>query len=230
MPVAIKGTGGGSVTLTSGAAATDTTLTLPNTTGTILQSGTAVTVAQGGTGAATLTANAVLIGNGTSAVTAVAPGTSGNVLTSNGTTWASTAPAAGSLTLLATLTTTSGTTQSATGLATTYTSLLIVVNQVTNSTAADALQVAISANNGSSYGSAIGLSSIQTPVNAICNIYMASQSITTGRTVGRIAPTSSSSTATTLSTPTSGPINAIQFSWVPGYTFNAGTIYIYGWN
>jgi hypothetical protein len=49
-------------------------------------------VAQGGTGLATLTANNVLLGNGTSAVQAVAPGTSGNVLTSNGTTWQSTAP------------------------------------------------------------------------------------------------------------------------------------------
>lgn len=46
-------------------------------------------VANGGTGAATHTANAVLIGNGTSAVTSVSPGTSGNVLTSNGTSWVS---------------------------------------------------------------------------------------------------------------------------------------------
>jgi hypothetical protein len=95
MPVSIKGSGGGSVTLDAGAAATDTTLTLPNTTGTLLQSGTAVTVAQGGTGAATLTSNAVLIGNGTSAVTAVAPSTNGNVLTSNGTAWTSAAPSFG---------------------------------------------------------------------------------------------------------------------------------------
>jgi hypothetical protein len=36
----------------------------------------------------------VVLGNGTSAVQTVAPGTSGNVLTSNGTTWQSTAPAA----------------------------------------------------------------------------------------------------------------------------------------
>jgi hypothetical protein len=52
-------------------------------------------VAQGGTGAASLTANNVVLGNGTSAVQVVAPGTNGNVLTSNGTTWQSTAPAAG---------------------------------------------------------------------------------------------------------------------------------------
>jgi hypothetical protein len=50
--------------------------------------------ANGGTGATTLTANNVILGNGTSAVQFVAPGTSGNVLTSNGTTWQSTTPAA----------------------------------------------------------------------------------------------------------------------------------------
>ena len=48
-------------------------------------------VANGGTGAAALTANNVLLGNGTSAVQFVAPGASGNVLTSNGTTWSSAA-------------------------------------------------------------------------------------------------------------------------------------------
>jgi trimeric autotransporter adhesin len=52
-------------------------------------------VANGGTGATTLTANNVILGNGTSAVQAVAPGTSGNVLTSDGTTWVSSAAAAG---------------------------------------------------------------------------------------------------------------------------------------
>ncbi len=52
-------------------------------------------VANGGTGATTLTANNVLLGNGTSAPLTVAPGTSGNVLTSNGTTWTSAAPTGG---------------------------------------------------------------------------------------------------------------------------------------
>jgi hypothetical protein len=50
-------------------------------------------VARGGTGATTLTANNVLLGNGTSAPLEVAPGTTGNVLTSNGTTWTSATPA-----------------------------------------------------------------------------------------------------------------------------------------
>jgi hypothetical protein len=45
MPVAIKGTGGGSVTLTASTASADTTLTLPNTTGTVVLS-TATAVGQ----------------------------------------------------------------------------------------------------------------------------------------------------------------------------------------
>ena len=53
---------------------------------------TPLTVAQGGTGAATLTANNVLLGNGTSALQVVAPSTAGNILTSNGTTWVSSTP------------------------------------------------------------------------------------------------------------------------------------------
>lgn len=59
--------------------------------GTITTAGT-LAVANGGTGATTLTANNVLLGNGTSAPLAVAPSTSGNLLTSNGSTWQSTAP------------------------------------------------------------------------------------------------------------------------------------------
>ena len=62
--------------------------------GTTVTASTAIGVASGGTGAATLTANNVLLGNGTSALQAVAPSTSGNVLVSDGTTWTSAAPAA----------------------------------------------------------------------------------------------------------------------------------------
>lgn len=57
-----------------------------------------IPVAYGGTGSATLTSNNVLLGNGTSALQAVAPGTNGNVLTSNGTTWVSSTPAAAGVT------------------------------------------------------------------------------------------------------------------------------------
>lgn len=55
----------------------------------------ALPVASGGTGRSTLTANNVVLGNGTSAVNLVAPGSNGNVLTSNGTTWVSSTPASG---------------------------------------------------------------------------------------------------------------------------------------
>lgn len=71
--------------------------------GTVLSSGqvdltTNVTstlpVGNGGTGTTSLTANNVILGNGASAVSFVAPGTSGNLLTSNGTTWTSAVRAA----------------------------------------------------------------------------------------------------------------------------------------
>jgi hypothetical protein len=64
---------------------------------TISSVSTAITPAQGGTGLVTIPANNVILGNGTSNVTVVAPGTSGNVLTSNGTTWSSSTISAASV-------------------------------------------------------------------------------------------------------------------------------------
>lgn len=58
------------------------------TNGAVTLAGT-LSVANGGTGLGTLTANNVILGNGTSTPQFVAPGTSGNFLTSNGTTWVS---------------------------------------------------------------------------------------------------------------------------------------------
>jgi hypothetical protein len=78
-------TGNTGLTGTLGVTGT-TTLTNLNATGTVGFTN-ALAVTSGGTSVATLPANNVLIGNGTSAVTGVAPGTSGNVLTSNGTSW-----------------------------------------------------------------------------------------------------------------------------------------------
>ena len=69
------------------------------TDGAVTVAGT-LTVANGGTGATSLTANNVILGNGTSAVQVVAPGTTGNVLTSDGTTWTSAAASATGVTSL----------------------------------------------------------------------------------------------------------------------------------
>jgi len=107
--VVISGDTSGSVTLQAPATAGSTVLTLPATSGTVVTtatstgiSGSAITtgtvgVSVGGTGANTLTANNVILGNGTSAVQFVAPGSTGNVLTSDGTTWTSAAASGGQL-------------------------------------------------------------------------------------------------------------------------------------
>lgn len=166
------------------------------------------------------------------AAVAVAPGTNGNVLTSTGSAWTSTAPAStASLTLLATLTTTSGTTQSATGLATTYNNLVIVAISVTNSTATNYLQIKGSVNNGSSYSSTannIGFYSTTASGSAgiATFIFGANQSTSIKPILTQYINGSDSF----ITTPSSGSINALQFSWASGYTFNGGTIYIYGWN
>lgn len=80
----------GDVTLAGAQTLTNKTLGASST-----WNGNVIGVAYGGTGLNSLTANGVLLGNGTSAVQTVAPGASGNVLTSNGTTWVS-QPAGGS--------------------------------------------------------------------------------------------------------------------------------------
>ena len=65
--------------------------------GSNISSGT-IAVGVGGTGIGALNNNSVILGNGSSAVKFVAPGTAGNVLVSDGTTWTSnTAPTSGAL-------------------------------------------------------------------------------------------------------------------------------------
>jgi hypothetical protein len=123
LPVARGGTGvtastgtgnvvlSNSPTLVTPALGTPSSATLTNATGLPIVNGTTGTLSvdRGGTGATSLTANNVILGNGTSAVQVVAPGTSGNVLTSNGTTWTSTPGAVGDVTLAGTQTLTNKT-------------------------------------------------------------------------------------------------------------------------
>lgn len=79
------------------AVATLGTMSTQNKTAVDITGGTIVgitdlTVADGGTGRSTLTANAVLVGNGTSGINSISPSTAGNTLTSDGTNWTSTVP------------------------------------------------------------------------------------------------------------------------------------------
>lgn len=103
LPGANGGTNNGFMQFT-GPATSLKTYTLPNANALILTDAATVTVAQGGTGRATLAANNVLLGNGTSQVGLVAPSTSGNVLTSNGTTWISQAPPSATVSIGSTIT------------------------------------------------------------------------------------------------------------------------------
>ena len=67
----------GVMTLTPASGAVAATVTIPDVTGTLLSSGTTVTVGQGGTGAATFTIHGVLIGETAAAFNATAAGTTG---------------------------------------------------------------------------------------------------------------------------------------------------------
>jgi hypothetical protein len=101
---------------------------------------TDLAVADGGTGASTLSANAVLLGNGTSALQTVDPSTSGNVLTSNGTTW--TSAALNKLTLDTAKASTSGTSIDFTGIPSWVKRITVMFDDVsTNGSSIPAIQI-----------------------------------------------------------------------------------------
>lgn len=112
----------------------------------------------GGTGANTLTANAVIIGNTTSAVKFVSPGTSGNVLSSNGTAWISQAISASGMSLVASADFAAGSTECDITNIPTTTGLYLLVYRVNfnNENSAQGLSLRCSTNNGSSFYSGAG--------------------------------------------------------------------------
>lgn len=216
----------------SGGTVTDVTATSPlassgGSTPNISLSG-AVGVANGGTGASTLTANNVILGNGTSAVQFVAPGTIGNLLQSDGTTWGSAAVPLGRQ-LLTTLTTTSGTTAGLTGISTTaYTALICVLmlNSHNGSGGANqSLQLEMSENNGSTWLTA---STLTAAIASGVLIAAATEIYNFKTSTSKLGMYFANATVTSIYVTSTAPINAIRFKWSLGASFNAGTIQIYG--
>ena len=94
----VSGTGTVNGLTLTGTVTSSGSLTLGGTLSVDLSTGTVtgtLPVARGGTGATTFTTGAALVGNGTSALSTVSPGTAGNVFTSNGSAWISQAPSGG---------------------------------------------------------------------------------------------------------------------------------------
>lgn len=116
-------------------------------------------VGNGGTGATTLTG--ALIGNGTGAFTAVAPGASGNVLTSDGTNWTS-AAGSGQFVLVSTATPSAASQVVFTGLTSAYSHYIIVIDFPS---AAPVLRCQLSQDNGSAYDASFYYSNLVTMAN-----------------------------------------------------------------
>jgi hypothetical protein len=162
--------------------------------------GTALPVASGGTGLATLTANNVIIGNGTSAPSFVAPGSNGNILTSNGTTWTSSAAPAGGVTTI-TFGSTGLTPSTATSGAVTVAGTLAIGNGGTGATT---------------------LAGANIPVTNVANSFTGTQTFTGSSSATAIVLNDAAEVATVSATAATGTINYdITTQSVLYYTSNA---------
>ena len=143
----------------------------------------------------------------------------------------------GGMTLIQTLTGTGVSTQSVTGISSTYRQLYIEIEGVSSDTGSTwTLRVAVSANNGSSYGTAvaIGTSGLQPTVTSSGTVTITGIQLSLTTTFGApVYPYVVNSNSTEYNTivsakpATSGSINAIQF-FVSSGNFDAGTIRVYG--
>ena len=185
-------------------------------------------VANGGTGATSLTANNVLLGNGTSALQVVAPGTSGNILTSNGTTWASTAPTSISRTVFIGAGTANDTNYvTFTGISS-YTSLLAVVCVGNNSgTGSRGATLQLSSTNGVSWGSSRTIvSATDTKFTAVGSVTISNTGTVASKTITPALASQEflySTTATESSI--TGVINAVRFTTGNGSVYISVTLY-----
>lgn len=201
-------------------------------------------VANGGTGATSLTANNVILGNGTSAVQLVAPSTSGNVLTSNGTTWQSTTPNFDSYVSLGTITFSgTGSQFSLTGLTLTpYKQLYMVLSNVL---IANAQSFSVSnttgnqvANNGFTTGTTTqyysGNLTIDLNTGLISAVFgdKTNSNVLVRNTTALTLPiplgTSLSYTNYNFGTTALGTASSIVYVFITGTATKSGTITIYG--
>jgi hypothetical protein len=194
--------------------------------GNVTVAGTLV-AGSGGTGLSSLTANSVLLGNGTSTIQFVSPGTTGNVLTSNGTSWLSSAPSSGGsgLTLAATLTLINGVgTYVVTGLPS-YKSIIITMPLSTFSSAS-AGRFALSSDNGSTYGTITLFTNGSTTIAGFVQLF---QTDASSAVKPYIYIYTSSNGAASYSSVT-GTVNAISISFSSATFTSGGPVYIYGMN
>ena len=203
MPVAIKGTGGGSVTLTAGAAAADTTLTLPNTSGTVINT-------------APSTSGNVLTSNGTAWVSSAPAGSTvpsataiGQVpFSTDGSTWTSTQKIVQGTAVVST----SGTSITFTGIPSWAKRITVMFNDVsTSGTSYILIQIGSGSTTNTGYASQCW--SYTTTSNVVTSGFAISSGLGTDKISGYAQIVSFGSN-----------------TWVSNGTFNYDTIQSTGWS
>lgn len=196
-----------------------------------------ITADKGGTGQTSLTANNVILGNGTSAVQFVAPSTNGNVLTSNGTTWTSSAINAGGVTTLVNnVTVGTGTSVTYSGLTlTSYKFLIITFNGVAQSSSKSGLAITSTGDQAHSltwttkFGTLYGSATLDLSTGYITGILYSENASGGGYNLSSNATSSPQVWIGSIATGYSTATTSITFTlWNGTSTLSGGTIGIYG--
>lgn len=175
----------------------------------------------------TATQSTALLDLFTSTLKGVVPGSGGgtaNFLRADGSWAAPPTPASGGLTLLSSASVGAGTTYSVTGLGG-YKAFFIALREVQQSTSSQSFQVALSGDNGSTFGTAqIVTSAIVSGTKISGHLFGARMDQTNNQFIYQGAVTG----GLTIDTSSRGPINALRFSWAAAAAFTNGALDIYG--